>query len=107
MTPFADPEEQKEYQRRWYREKYRKDKAFRELESDRKADWFQDKGKGNPTREETRIRLRKSETIKVGFTKDERKEIAALAKSRGKKIKGLIRELVLAEVAKGHANCND
>jgi hypothetical protein len=44
--PYADPEKQREAQRRWYLEKYQTDRKFRKAESVRKAGWLQsDEGK--------------------------------------------------------------
>ena len=41
--PYSDPAKQRAAQAKWYREKYAKDRKFRHAESDRKADWFQNK----------------------------------------------------------------
>jgi hypothetical protein len=39
--PYSDPEKKRENQRRWYAEKLRKSKEFREQEAIRKAEWLQ------------------------------------------------------------------
>lgn len=39
--PYADKEKQREAQRIWYREKYRREKKFRKQEAERKAKWLQ------------------------------------------------------------------
>jgi hypothetical protein len=41
--PYANREAQKKAQREWYMRKYWSDRKFRHAESDRKADWFQNK----------------------------------------------------------------
>lgn len=39
--PYSDPEEQKDAQADWYRQKYQTDPDFRNDEADRKAQWYE------------------------------------------------------------------
>jgi hypothetical protein len=41
MTPYADPEQQRQWQRDHYRRRYQDDSKFREFEAERKKPWYQ------------------------------------------------------------------
>jgi hypothetical protein len=74
--PYADPEKQKEAQARWYRQKYKTDRKFRQRESDRKAEWLQTE-EGKESNAEASARARKAATSKAPKSKAKARARAA------------------------------
>ena len=96
--PYADPEEQKAYRRRWYREKLANDKEFREEESSRKADWFRgNEGRKKKQREYQR-EIRGTESVEVKLNKEETAKLRDEARRRGVQLRTVLRELALEKL---------
>jgi len=83
--PYANPDDRRAAQARWYREKLARDRKFRHDESDRKAAWLQtDEGKASnaeATRRHRKKATGNSESASHPVTKKPRRK----ASPRGRK----------------------